>query len=119
MEAVPSVSFHERAPDLLKEEDIQNNQLEAEEPANQVQGSCWQPSRDIREGLPEETKQRADISYRPSPKGEAQPIKAETQKSPVGTAGDKDTSEDTSQVLSAPSATGKLLHSDFEHSIIL
>ena len=71
MEAAPSAPFHERAPDLLKEEDVKNNQLEAEEPANKVQGSCWQPSRDMREGLLEEKKQRADISYRPFPKEEA------------------------------------------------
>lgn len=110
MEAVPSVPFHERAPDLMKEEDVQNNQIEAEEAANMVQGSCWPPSRDMREGLPEEKQQRADISYRLS-KGEAHPIRAETQKSPVGTAGARDTRGDASQVLSAPSATGKLLHS--------
>ena len=111
MEAAPSVPFHERAPDLMKEEDVKNNQLEAEESADRVQGSCWQPPRDIGDGLPEEKPHRADISYQPFPKEEAQPIRAETQKSPAGTAGDRD----ASQILSAPSATGKLLHSSLSN----
>ena len=110
MEAVPSVPFHERAPDLIKEEDLKNNQLEAEESANRVQGSCWQPPRDTREGLPEEKQQRADISYRPPFKGEAQPIGADAERrgSPVNTAGNRE-QRDTPQVPPAPSPTGMLL----------
>ena len=63
MEAVPSVSFHERAPDLMQEEDLQNSQLEAEESATRLQGSDWQQPRDTKEGLPAERAGRADLSY--------------------------------------------------------
>ena len=110
MEAVPSVPFHERAPDLMKEEDIKNNQLEAEESANRLQGSCQQPPRDIKEGLPEEKQQRADISFQLPSKGEPQPMGVETERRlPVGTAADRDQRGETSQVPPAPSATGTLL----------
>lgn len=63
MEAAPSVSFHERAPDLMQEEDLQNSQLEAEESATRLQGSHWQQPRDTKEGLPAERAGRADLSY--------------------------------------------------------
>lgn len=63
MEAAPSVSFHERAPDLMQEEDLQNSQLEAEESATRLQGSHWQQPRDTKEGQPAERAGRADLSY--------------------------------------------------------
>lgn len=115
MEAVPSVPFHERAPDLMKEEDIKNNQLEAEESANRLQGSCWQPPRDIRESLLDERQQRADISYRPLPNGEAQPIgtNAKRQSLPSGSAADGE----ASGVPSVPSSAGMLLQPELEHSV--
>ena len=91
MEAVPSVPFHERAPDLMKEEDIKNNQVEAEESASRLQGSCWQPPRDMREGFPEERPQRADISHQLHPNGEGQPIAsgAERQGGPIDVTAEK------------------------------
>ena len=104
MEAVPSVPFHERAPDLMQEEDIKNNQLEAEESASRLQGSCWQPPRDMREGFPEERQQRADISHQLQPNGEGQPTAsgAERQGGPTGIAAEKAQRGDTSHGLASP-----------------
>ena len=93
----------------MKEEDVKNDPLEAEESADRVQGSCWQASRDMEEGPTEERQQRADISYRPSSEGEAQPMvaDAERQSAPTGMAVDEDQEGDTAQV--PPSAIGMLL----------
>ena len=63
MEAAPSVSFHDRAPDLMAEEDLQSNQLEAEESVSRLQASHWQVPRDTKEGLPAGKADRADLSY--------------------------------------------------------
>ena len=63
MEAAPSVSFHDRAPDLMAEEDLQSNQLEAEESASRLQAPHWQVPRDTKEGLPAGKADRADLSY--------------------------------------------------------
>ncbi|KAL3145682.1 Homeobox protein HD-1 [Trebouxia sp. C0010 RCD-2024] len=107
MEAVPSVPFHERAPDLMKEENIKHNQLEAEISATRLQGSCWQPPRDMREGLPEERQQRADISYRPLPNGESLPFGADAERPglPIGTAAAGEQNGEAPHVPSDPSTT--------------
>ncbi len=63
MEVAPSVAFHDRAPDLMTEEDLQHNHLEAEESANRLTGSIWQPPRDMQEGFPAEKADRADLSF--------------------------------------------------------
>ena len=63
MEAAPSVAFHERAPDLMTEEDLQSNQLEAEESVNRLQAAQWQPSRDSTESVPAGKADRADLAF--------------------------------------------------------
>lgn len=119
MEAVPSVPFHERAPDLMKEENIKHNQLEAEISATRLQGSCWQPPRDMREGLPEERQQRADISYRPLPNGESLPFGADAERPglPIGTAAAGEQNGEAPHVPSDPSTTGMSLQPAFKYSM--
>ncbi len=63
MEAAPSVPFHERAPDLMTEEDLQSNQLEAEESVNRLQAAHWQLPRDSKESLPTGKADRADLAF--------------------------------------------------------
>ena len=107
MEAVPSVPFHERAPDLMKEEDLKNNQIEAEESANRLQGNGWQPHRDVREGIPEDRQQRADISYRLAPDSEDKAVGAsEMLDEPSGTAAQLAEKGQTSYDYAALFSTG-------------
>ena len=63
MEAAPSVAFHERAPDLMTEEHLQSNQLEAEESVNRLQAAHWQLPRDSKESLPTGKADRADLAF--------------------------------------------------------
>ena len=70
MEAAPSVAFHERAPDLMTEEDLQSNQLEAEESVNRLQAAHWQLPRDSKESVPAGKADRADLAIR-APTGRA------------------------------------------------
>ena len=63
MEAAPSVPFHERAPDLMTEEDLQSNQLEADESVNRLQAAHWQLPRDSKESLPTGKADRADLAF--------------------------------------------------------
>ena len=63
MEAAPSVAFHERAPDLMTEEHLQSNQLEADESVNRLQAAHWQLPRDSKESLPTGKADRADLAF--------------------------------------------------------
>ena len=63
MEAAPSVPFHERAPDLMAEEDLRSSQLEAEESVNRLQAAHWQLPRDLKESAPAEKADRADLAF--------------------------------------------------------
>ncbi len=63
MEAAPSVPFHERAPDLMTEEDLQSNQLEAKESVNRLQAAQWQLPRDSKGSLSAGKADRADLAF--------------------------------------------------------
>ena len=63
MEAAPSVPFHERAPDLLKEEDIQGSQLSGPESDDPLPSRAWPRHEDIENQVPQQDRQKADVSY--------------------------------------------------------
>ena len=67
MEAAPSVPFHERAPDLLKEEDIQGSQLSGLESDDPLPSRAWPRHEDAENHVPQQDRQKADISYEHGP----------------------------------------------------
>lgn len=99
MEAAPSVSFHDRAPDLMAEEDLQSNQLEAEESVSRLQASHWQAPRDTKEGLPAGKADRADLSYE---------LPTERAEVPFGDPAERTQKGETSYGLENSTAYGQL-----------
>ena len=63
MEAAPSVPFHERAPDLIKEEDVQSSQQDASEADELLPSRAWPRHDNAENHVPRQDRLKADISY--------------------------------------------------------
>lgn len=63
MEAAPSVAFHERAPDLIKEEDIANSHQKGSDSDELLPSRAWPRHDDAENHVPAEDRQKADICY--------------------------------------------------------
>lgn len=117
MEAAPSVAFHERAPDLMTEEDLQSNQLEAEESVNRLQAAHWQLPRDLKESIPAGKADRADLAFGVPPgradrAGPASGTPPERAGVPFSTSAERAQKGETSYGLQDASAYGELTSSD-------
>ena len=138
MEAAPSVPFHERAPDLMTEEDLHSNQLEAEESVNRLQAAHWQLPIDLKESVPAGKADRADIAFGVPPGrvdragpaygvslGQAERAKlaseipAERAGVPFSTSAERAQKGETSYGLQDVSAYGELTSSDTEKQFVL
>lgn len=63
MEAAPSVPFHERAPDLIKEEDVQSSQQDASEADELLPSRAWPRHDNAENHVPGQDRLKADVSY--------------------------------------------------------
>ena len=81
MEAAPSVAFHERAPDLLKEEDMHSTQPGASDAEDMLPNRPWPQHDNAENDMPAQHAQhraRTDICYDPSAPSQPAMLKQET-----------------------------------------